>query len=368
VRVTLNIGDVLSEHTGPEIVLSFYQYIVAVYYQPSVGWTNQVVADFTEFIGASWGAEVGDCDRSHAGDEIFSIYEGVLDFSSGTVLGKTNSVWQQNLVYYGEVGMDAAIGDSNPDFAGNEIIIVTEMGPAYEITPPALTGPGPWPKRTIWDDEPNAGWVVKIGDVDPASPGNEIVYGTRYSDRIMMSRHNGTNAHNVEVLLTGVNTNELNNMLDVAIGQLFPASPAAEIFGVDASGSVYVVEQVTNHWQGSLLWQDTNAPYAVAAADLIPSRGDEVVVAGASGVVTLLLDPAPVLSPSLTPERQAVLSWSGVAGLTYAIETTTNLASGSSWRHLTNLVWQGAFQGRLSYTNASADLAIAQWFRVRASW
>jgi hypothetical protein len=366
-RVTLNIGDVLSEHPGPEIVFSFYQQIVAVYYQPPNGWTNQVVADFSDFIGTSWGAEVGNCDRSHPGDEVFSIYEGVFDFSSGTVFGKTNGGWQQNLAYYAEVGMDAAIGDSNPDFPGDEIIVVTEMGPAYEITPPAGGGPGPWPNRTIWNDEPNAGWVVKIGDVDPASPGNEVVYGTRYSDRIMMSRYNGTDAHNVEVLFTGVNTNELNNMLDVAIGQVFPSSPAAEILGVDASGSAYVVQRLTNQWRGSVLWQDTNALYAVAAGDLILSPGDEVVVAGASGVVTLLLDPSPALSPSLTPERQAVLSWTGINGLTYAIETTTNLASSSSWRHVTNLIYQGAFQGGLSYTNATGD-GSERFFRVRASW
>jgi hypothetical protein len=265
--------------------------------------------------------------------------------------------------------MDSAIGDSNPDLAGNEIIVVTEMGPAYEVSPPVGGGPGPWPRRTIWNDNENAGWVVKIADVDPESPGNEIVYGTRYSDRIMMSRHNGTNTHKVGILLTGVNTNStLNNMLDVAIGQVFPASPAAEILGVDASGSVYLVQRVTNQWQESLLWQDPNALYAVRAADLIPAPGDEVVVAGASGAVTLLFNPAPVLSVALTSERHTVLSWNGVVGLTYSIETTTNLNPGASWSQVTNLVYAGGFHGALSYTNAPTVAASGRWFRVRASW
>jgi hypothetical protein len=367
-RVTLNIGDVLAGHAGQEIVLSYYRQIVAVYYTPSNGWTNQIIADFEQSFGTSWGTEVGNCDHLHAGDEVFSIHEGVFDFSSGTLYGETNGTWEQNIIYSAEVGMDAAIGDSNPDLAGDELIVVTEMGPAYEITPPARGGPGLWPRRTIWNDYDNAGWVARIGDVDPESPGDEIVYGTRYSDRIMMSQHNGTNMHKVDILLTGVNTNMLNSMFDVAIGNVFAASPSAEILGVDASGSVYVIQRVADQWQGSVLWQDTNALYAVLAADLVPTPGEEVVVAGASGAVTLLLNPAPTLNVALTSERQTVLSWNAIAGLTYAIETTTNLMSGSPWRHVTNLVHQTGFYGALSYTNAPADAAPERWLRVKANW
>ena len=175
----------------------------------------------------------------------------------------------------------------NPDLAGNEIVVVTEMGPAYEITPPGGGASGLWPAQDHLERPENAGWVVKIGDVDPASPGNEIVYGTRDSDRIMMSRHNRTDVHGIEVLVTGVNTNFVNSMLDVAIGHVFPASRAAEIFGVDMSGSVYVFE-ISQQWQGSVLWRDTNALYAVVDCGFAScARRDEVVVAGASGAVTL---------------------------------------------------------------------------------
>jgi hypothetical protein len=365
-RVSLRVGDVLSEYAGQEIVLSYQSQVVAVY-RDSGGWSNRIVADFSGLAGTSWGAEVGDCDPIHPGEEVFSIFEGVLDFSSGTVFSETNGTWNQNDVYLAEVGMDAAIGDCNPNHAGNEIIVVTEMGPAYEIMPPAAGGPGPWPKRTIWNDFDNAGWVVKIADVDPQTPGNELVYGTRYSDRILMSHHNGTNMHNVIILLTGVSTNTFSSMYDVAIGQVLPASPSAGILGVDSSGSLYLVQQVTNHWQGSILWQDTNALYAVAAADLIPSLpGDEIVVAGASGTVSLLCNPAPVLNLALTAQQQVVLSWTALKGLTYYVETTTNLASGSAWSQLTNLAFQ-AFVGTLSYTNIEAVPAHARFFRLRTS-
>jgi hypothetical protein len=366
-RVTLNVGEVLATNAGQEIVLSYESRVVVVYRGPFGIWTNQTIADFGPFVGTSWGAEVGDCDRGHAGEEVFSIYEGVLDFSSGSVYSQSNSTWNQNIVYAAEVGMDAAIADTNPDSVGDEIIVVTEMGPAYEITPPAVGGPGPWSRRTIWDDFENAGWVVKIADVDPATPGNEIVYGTRYSDRIMMSRHNGTNIHNVQVVLTGINTNTLNSMFDVATGQVFVTSPAAEVLGVDGSGSVYVVQKATNQWQGWVLWQDTNALYAVVTADLVPGiPGDEVVVAGAAGVVTLLCNPAPVLNLAATVEP-AVLSWTALRGLSYAVETTTNLFSNSPWLQLTNLVYQGTFPGPLSYTNTAGSSPNGRFFRVSAS-
>jgi len=371
-RATLEIGNVISGNPGDELVISvqqeFQQQVIAVYHATSVGWTNQIIADFTGLVGTSWGARVGDFDRTHAGEEVFCIYENLFDNSLGLAYREANGVWESETVYSAEVGMDSAIGDFNPSTLENEIIVVTEMGPAYEITPPPAGGPGPWPRRTIWNDNTNAGWVVKIGDVDPESPGNEIVYGTRYTDRIMMSRHNGTNVHTVDILLTGVNTNnDLNNMLDLAIGQTFPASPAAEIAGVDASGSVYVVQRSDDQWRESVLWRDTNALYAVCAADLIPTPGDEVVVAGASGVVTLLINPAPLLRVALTTDRKAVFSWNAVAGLAYSVETTTNLVSASSWSHVTNLVYQGGVHGVLSHTNASGASS-ERWFRVRASW
>jgi hypothetical protein len=50
-----------------------------------------------------------------------------------------------------------ALGMLSRIFPENEIIVVTEMGPANEIMPRAGGGPGPWPKRTIRDDFDNAG-------------------------------------------------------------------------------------------------------------------------------------------------------------------------------------------------------------------
>jgi hypothetical protein len=362
-RTSLKVGKVLSEIPGQQLV---------IYYDPSNGWTNQLIADYSGGTYTSWDMDVGDLDPTHSGDEVFSIQEAGYDFSEGLVFEEQGGIWTSNNVYYGEVGMGVAIGHSNPYFPQNEAVVVTEMGPTYEIVPPATGGPGPWPTRTLWDDADHVGWVVKIGDVDPQTPGtNQIVYGTRVTDQIMMSQYNGTNQQEVSILFTGINTNtEVNNMYDVAIGQIFPPStisPGKQILGVDYSGSVYSVEKSAGQWQGSTLWQDTGPLYAVLTGSLLPTPGDEAVVGGASGAVTLLCNPSPVLNLSLNAQGQAVLSWTGITGITYAVDTITNLSS-TSWNNVTNMAYQAGFCGTLSYTNVEAGASSSQFFRVSASW
>src|SRR5262249_12027708 len=126
-----------------------------------------------------------------------------------------------------------------------------------------------------------------------------------------------------------------------------------QIFGVDASGSLYMVQQETNSWQNSIIWRDTNALYALAAVELMPTiPGNEIVVGGASGVLTLLCNSSPILNLAMATEQRAVLSWTALKGLSYDVEMTTNLNSSSSWALLsTNLSYAGAFSGTLSYTN-----------------
>jgi hypothetical protein len=364
-RVSLRAGHVLTNTPGSQLVVSYEDQVYVVYSTPGGGWTNQLIVYYTG-LGDSWPAAVGDFDPSHSGDEVFSIREVVFDTAEGNVYQYQNGLWNSNTVYFAEVGMDAAIGDSNPALPGNEIVVVTEMGPAYEILPPPTGGPGPWPMRTIWDDPANAGYVVKIGKVDPSIPGNQLVYGTRRSNRIMMSQFNGTNQHNVTILFTGIDPE--NEMLDVDFGQVFPDSPSKQIFGVDRSGSLYMVQQRSNQWSGSTVWRDTNGLYAVVVTNMLPIPGDQVVVGGASGTVALLSNPSPALGLAVSAQGRAILSWMGLAGVTYAVQTKTNLLASSPWTQVTNLTLQGGFVGVLSYTNAqTATSAPARFFRVKAS-
>jgi hypothetical protein len=294
-RPTIGIGDVDPGHTGNEIIIEGHSthhstLIIMVFYDQIVGWIYEVVYDSGSLMGGGWGARVGDFDPRRPGDEILLIYESVMDSSSGILFSKNGGFWQKEIIYDGQVGMDSAAGEFDPNHVGPEIVLVDEMGGAYEIFAPEDGNTGTWPRRTIWGDFENAGWVTKIADVDPCSLGNEIVYGTRYNNRITMSRHNGTELNELEVLFTGNATAYPPTMWDIAVGDVLPDNNGLEIVGVDETGSVYLVWRDKDTWQGRVIWQDTSgALYAVVCGDfLLNRRGDEILVAGESGTVTML--------------------------------------------------------------------------------
>lgn len=290
----IDIGNVHSGYPGNEVVTHHAgagsEKITVVFYDPVAGWSNEVLFDNTGMIGVSWGAHVGDYDPCHPGDEIFHIYEAPLDESSGTLFSEVGGIWQAEEIYRAEVGTASAVGEFNPDHAGLEIIVPTEMKNTYEIFPPNSPDSNDWPMRDIWDYKTNdAGCVVEIADVDPCHLGNEIVYGTAYNNHIMMSHHNGQESHEFHILFTGNATGDTLNMWDIAVGDVLPADTGLEILGVDETGSVYLVRRIEDTWQGQVIWQDPNSLYAVIAGDFLSARtGDEILVAGQSGAITLL--------------------------------------------------------------------------------
>lgn len=293
-RPTIGIGDVHSGLPGNEVITHAGKYpsmVTVVFYDPATGWSHEVLFNSTGLEGQSWGARVGDYDPCRPGDEILHIYEGVLDQSSGTLFSEVAGTWHEEMIFNGWVGYDSAAGDFNPNHTGPEIIFVCEGGPNYEIIAPEGNSTGYWPKRIIGPNNfENAGFVVKIADIDPCWPSNEVVYGTAWSNRIVMSRHNGDGPHEHQVLFTGNATeDEWRIMFDIAVGDILPANAGLEILGVDFTGSVYLVRRVEGTWQGHVIWQDPNSLYAVIAGDFLPARsGDEILVAGEAGRITLL--------------------------------------------------------------------------------
>ena len=285
---TIAIGDVHAAFPGNEIVSSAAQQLTVLLRDPVSGWRREMIFDARELIGQAWGARVGDADPDRPGEEIVYIYEGVTDHSFGTLFSEIGGLWMPELIYEGEVGMDSVIGEVNPAHPGAEVVVVTEMGPTYELLRPSQPA-GQWPKNTLWNVFDDAAWAVEIADVDPATPGYEIVYGTRYNNRIALSRRDGSGGHELEVLFAGIATNHPWNMWDIAVGQVLPETAALEILGVDQTGSVYLVRSEAGGWQGEVVWQDPAPLFAVVTGDFNPLLpGDEILVAGGSGAITLL--------------------------------------------------------------------------------
>ncbi|MFC2172945.1 hypothetical protein ACFLU6_09995 [Acidobacteriota bacterium] len=285
---TLEIGDVHSGYDGNEIVASGGNIVVVAFRDPASGWSAETLWDGDVIMGFSWGAHVGDADVSHPKDEILFIHEGTGDRSVGYLYREVGGAWVDEMIFNAEVGLDSAIGEFDSNHDGPEICLVTEMGPAYELMPGTPPDPGEWPKQTIWSDGDNAAWKVLIADADPSLPGAELLYGTRYTDSIMMSWPDGLGGHQVRVLFTGPMVND--EMWNVAAGQVLTDSPTLEILGVDDSSSLFLVRFESGNWLGEIAWTDTSgALYAVVTGDFLSEAlGDEIAVAGRSGKITLL--------------------------------------------------------------------------------
>jgi hypothetical protein len=335
-RPTIDAGDLLSGYEGAEVAVLSHDKLFVLHRGSGNLWVPEILYDNTGIIGSCWGARVGDYDPGLPGEEVFAIFEWVLDQSCGVVYSGASGTWRDSLVYSAEVGMDSAAGEFDCDHEGPEIVIPTEMGLTYEVRPPPTTGlpdlgalppavcvggrglrcvdaRGPrdlWPAWTIWIDMWHSGWVAEIGDVDAEHAGNEVAYGTRYSNSILVSSYestacaargrrelcrldpgrHGLGQHSLDVAFTGETTTVPMNIWDIGLGDFLVESPGQEIAGVDESGNVYLVWRESGAWHGESIWTDPDgALNAVAACDADPSTpGDELLVGGVSGVLTVL--------------------------------------------------------------------------------
>lgn len=287
-RPTLELGELHAGHAGPEIAVCTHS--LAVLHREGGAWIPETLFDASVIFGTTWGGRVGDLLPARPGEEIFLIHEGVADFSSGHVFREEGGTWVEEAVWFGEVGMDSATGEFDVAHAGLETVVATEMGPTYEIEVPDPTEPGPWRSVMIWNDFDDSGWVVEIADVDPTWPGAEVVYGTRYSNRILVSHPAEPGAHEVVQLHQGTAATNPQNVWDIATGRLLGGVDGQEIAGVDETGSVYLVHRADGAWAGETIWVDATGPlHAVVAADLLAEHaGTELMVAGRSGRVTIL--------------------------------------------------------------------------------
>jgi hypothetical protein len=133
-----------------------------------------------------------------------------------------------------------------------------------------------------------------IGDVDPRSPGPEIVAVSSEGEggRIHVARREGGAwVHEVAATTDG-------EPIQVAVGDVDPAHPGDEIVAVGmarggedgaGAGAVYHVARAESAWAMEVAFVDTALVHGVAVADADPDRpGLEVVAVGFSERATLL--------------------------------------------------------------------------------
>jgi hypothetical protein len=105
---------------------------------------------------------------------------------SGSLSEDVQDAWETEIVGSHDSPSDAydakdsAVGYFNWHHKGPEIVIVTEIGPAFDIFASEDSKSGTSPRRTIWDDGHNVEWVTKIADVEPPEPGRRDDLWYRY--------------------------------------------------------------------------------------------------------------------------------------------------------------------------------------------
>lgn len=286
-RPTLSIADVDPRTPGLEAIAAGPKRVQVVSREQGA-WSSEEIFNLQVNFGMLWGARAADFTPERPGDEIFLIWEGVFDFSSGYYYRADENGWNDEHVYQAEVGMDSAVGECDPGQPGPEHIVVTEMGPAY-VYNPYIDSLNPW--HEIWNDFDNAAWTLAFGDVMPEREGDEVVYGTRYNNRILVSYPSGDGAgHVVEMVMQGKNREHPHNMWDVDAGDLIDEFPGDEIVAVDNTGRLYLAWRESNRWEWQTIWHDQgHALHNVLIADLDLQRpGDEIAVSSSSGAVRLL--------------------------------------------------------------------------------
>jgi len=287
-RPTVSVGELLSGANGEEVVVMANKHLNVAHFSADGVWTFETIFSSEGMIGSAWGARTGDYIPSFPGEEIFLIYEPVYDESFGSVGYRVGQTWVLDEVYHGQVGMDSAAGEFDSGYPGPEIVIPGEMGWTYLLKETGTPPYDLWLYEVIWQDFENEGWVCQVADVEELNPGNEVVYGTRSTNSILVSRQT-IHGHWPELVFTGQNDHLTNNMWDIDTGDILPGG-AEEIVGVDDSGFVYLVWREDGQWQGETIWTDASGPvYAVVVDDFDPyAPGDEILVGGYSGNLTLL--------------------------------------------------------------------------------
>ncbi len=286
-RSTLAIGDVLGDFPGNELIAHIGGTLTAYGRNPDGTWTAHAVGDVADMFGVGWGARVGDLEPAHPGDEIFYLHEAAGDISSGTIYRENADGWHRETVYLAEVGMDTIIADLS-DAPGDELIVVTEMGPTYLLTRPLTGGINLWPSLTLWDDFDNAGWVVAAADVDPQLPGIELVYGTRYNNMIALSTPGAGGVHQFVPLFQGNAFDHPHNIWDIAVAELVGGNDTLEIVGVDNTGSTYVLQQSNGTWSGQTVYGHPTPLNVVVAGRLDADAIPEILVGSQTGELARL--------------------------------------------------------------------------------
>lgn len=219
---------------------------------------------------------VGDIDPDFEGDETIVVGRS----EKVTLITGSYNCWNTQTIYTDTWEITAvAIGDVDPAHPGNELVIV---GMSCWVTV-IYKNNGQWIGERIFRDYDFI-LDVAIGDIDPVHEGNEILIGGD-SCRIVMLYKTGNNWSS-EILLHDLSANSYNA---IAIGEFDESNSFTEAVILDTAFRVTELTKLNNSWNIQPIWSDRTFLYDVAIGDFYSNHPEtELVIVGESQNVTMI--------------------------------------------------------------------------------
>jgi len=279
------VGELLSDHEGPEIITSSRDMGVYLNYYDtnSASWMKEKIWTSP---GQVLTPAIGDLMPDKEGNEVLAVgltsgIEGDEDEGAGlaTVIYREGGEWRSVNVFEDDALIHGcAIGDLDPTIDGVEAVVVAFSKNATMLW---YEGGGVWNSSHIYTDNGNLRKAV-IADILPGRPGNEVVIASK-SGKALLSYGNHTN-WTTEVIYDGV------PLARIAVGDV-EAGGDVEIYagtdmfkdGGDENPTVIGIKRSGSDWISSTVLVDTDKNRGVWVGDVDPNiPGQELYIFGYS--------------------------------------------------------------------------------------
>jgi hypothetical protein len=239
----------------------------------ATSWHAETILESEHGVG---GVAIGDVDPDHAGNEVVAVN----DIGEVWLICRADDGWRSERIHIagGELIM-CAIGNVDPTTPGNEIVAVGMVE-----GPESTAGRG----QVVVLGRDSAGWRatsvfidthmihgVAVGDVAVRYAGNEII-ACGFNHRVTLIHRDG-DSWTSEVVYVG------NDRLKNAdIGRIVPDRPGMDVVVGGSDGRIVMLHEGELGWVHEIVLDD------VAGQSRVTANGTSVLAGGDDGTVTLL--------------------------------------------------------------------------------
>lgn len=223
----IKVGDLIPEKSGDEIAIAHSTEEISVLYKENGAWTETKM----QVAAATRTLEIGEIYGSHAGLELVTASEeGHVD-----MFYWNSGAFKHHLILKGDRAIrNVDIGDFFSGNPGNELFLITYSFNAGNASYVYMDG-NVWKEHIIYGSDRGLE-ALALGDFNPLSAGIEPVFAG-YSNTVTMAvEDEGTlTARDIWTLTTSSMTNEI---VSIAVGDLYPNHKGAEVFILGYDGSL----------------------------------------------------------------------------------------------------------------------------------